>query len=706
MISFPAPKAHLRAQNSIKEEQVSQLVKMVNSGSLATLFTASLYAYLLHDQVRSDYLFSWLLLVVLLAILRHSFWHAILSERFRIPLELESFIRLGNFAAGLTWGISAFLLFPAESLLHQAFHAIILGGLVAGAIRFYAISMPAYLCFSTPVMVPLIARHLTVPGQDHKLLGYLLFYFFILMIVTATKANKYALKNISLGQVNKDLIDQLRTEQKETLQSNKLLAQEIDEKNILEKELFSYRDHLERLVEKRTEDLRSEIQIRRNSEAKLEHQAYHDALTGLPNRTLLKERLERCMKRSRRTGQKLALLFMDLNDFKNVNDTLGHNAGDLLLQNVSVRLIECCRDEDAVARISGDEFMIIIENVSEGIPEVQLVCDRLITTLERPHYIAGQNLEVKASIGITIYPDDGQDVETLIKNSDMAMYKAKKDKLYSYALFTKTMDEEMQHRVSMERDLRRAVTNQEFVLHYQPKVDIQTNIIVGAEALIRWQSSTGSLIPPNFFIPVAESTGLIHPMGEWALETACQQTKEWIAAGYSNFNMAVNISANQFQRFNLPETVRHIIEEINLPPANLTLEITENIVMDDVESAIQVMDSLAALGVGIAIDDFGTGYSSLSYLKRFPINILKIDRSFVRDLPHDADDMVIASTIIDLAHNLGATVVAEGVETTEQLQVMIEKQCEEVQGYYYSPPLPAEDFFKLLSTGVTSHKAS
>ncbi len=706
MISFPAPKAHLRAQNSIKEEQVSQLVKMVNSGSLATLFTASLYAYLLHDQVRSDYLFSWLLLVVLLAILRHSFWHAILSERFRIPLELESFIRLGNFAAGLTWGISAFLLFPAESLLHQAFHAIILGGLVAGAIGFYAISMPAYLCFSTPVMVPLIARHLTVPGQDHKLLGYLLFYFFILMIVTATKANKYALKNISLGQVNKDLIDQLRTEQKETLQSNKLLAQEIDEKNILEKELFSYRDHLERLVEKRTEDLRSEIQIRRNSEAKLEHQAYHDALTGLPNRTLLKERLERCMKRSRRTGQKLALLFMDLNDFKNVNDTLGHNAGDLLLQNVSVRLIECCRDEDAVARISGDEFMIIIENVSEGIPEVQLVCDRLITTLERPHYIAGQNLEVKASIGITIYPDDGQDVETLIKNSDMAMYKAKKDKLYSYALFTKTMDEEMQHRVSMERDLRRAVTNQEFVLHYQPKVDIQTNIIVGAEALIRWQSSTGSLIPPNFFIPVAESTGLIHPMGEWALETACQQTKEWIAAGYSNFNMAVNISANQFQRFNLPETVRQIIEEINLPPANLTLEITENIVMDDVESAIQVMDSLAALGVGIAIDDFGTGYSSLSYLKRFPINILKIDRSFVRDLPHDADDMVIASTIIDLAHNLGATVVAEGVETTEQLQVMIEKQCEEVQGYYYSPPLPAEDFFKLLSTGVTSHKAS
>ena len=706
MTSAPSsPDSDSSAQDQLfKAEQLQILAQHTKSGAFASLLTATLFCYVLIGQVRSDVLFTWMTIVCLLAFFRRPGTHAILEKM--VTINLWHFIRLGNGVAGVTWGVAAFYLFPADSLLHQAFHALLIGGLVAGGIAFYAVDLPSYICLVVPTITPLIIRHFTLSDSVHRMMSYLVLYYMLLMIITTKKSNKLAIKNIKLGQQNRKLVGELQKEQQETQAINHQLAQEIDERKEIEQELSSYRDHLEKLVEQRTEDLQSEIKIRRHSEEQLEHQAYHDALTGLPNRVFLKERLERSMKRALRSEKKLALLFMDLNNFKNVNDSMGHNAGDQLLQEVAKRLKSCCREEETVARFSGDEFMIIIENVEQGVEEVFSFCTRILKTLAKPQRIAENDLQISASIGISFFPDDAGDVETLIRNSDMAMYKAKADPKQNIALFTQNMDDEMQLRVTMERELNQAVLHREFVLHFQPKIDIRTGTIAGAEALIRWQKPDAGLVPPNLFIPVAEASGLIHPMGEWALEESCRQAKKWVEAGFSDFNMAVNISANQFQRFNLPEKVRQILAEIELPPANLTLEITENIVMEDVESAIRVMDSLAVQGVGIAIDDFGTGYSSLSYLKRFPINILKIDRSFVQELPYNEDDMVIASTIIDLAHNMGATVVAEGVETEEQLQVMKEHQCEEVQGYYYSPPLPAEEFFNLLSQGLEENSGA
>ncbi len=436
----------------------------------------------------------------------------------------------------------------------------------------------------------------------------------------------------------------------------------------------------------------------KHNEEKLEFQAFHDALTELPNRILFNDRLETAIAHAKRNEQKLAVLFMDLDDFKHVNDSLGHYAGDLLLQEVAKRLKTCSREEDTVARMGGDEFTMIIQEVTDDRIPVE-VANRVLNRISEEFVILGNELYLGASIGITIYPLDGEDCETLTKNADLAMYKAKGTGKNNYAFFTPDMHQSAVHRMILEQKLREAIQNEEFVLYYQPKVEAKTGRLVGCEALVRWFREDGDIVAPNEFIPLAEQTGLIFPLGNYILHESCRQAKTWYDMGYEDFHVAVNLSASQFQDPNLIGQVKEILQDTNLPAHLLNLEITENIVMINIDTATETISQLSDLGIAISLDDFGTGYSSLSYLKQFSLDVLKIDKSFVEGLPDDADDAAIAKMVISLAKNLNLKVVAEGVETRAQLDFLNRNQCDRVQGFLFSPPLSAEKLTSLLIQG-------
>ena len=439
-----------------------------------------------------------------------------------------------------------------------------------------------------------------------------------------------------------------------------------------------------------------DITASKQSEEKIIYQATHDALTGLPNRQLFNDRLKKSLAHARRYQQKLAVMFLDLDNFKNINDSLGHQIGDLFLKEVAKRLKNSCRDSDTVARQGGDEFTLILPDIKKGDHNAVKMAQRIFTAFAAPIVLKGDELFARASIGITLYPNDGDDCATLLKNADMAMYKAKKKGKNTYTLFEQNINDAVVRRIELESGLRKALEGGEFRIHYQPKVEIRTGFISGAEALVRWQRAGGELIPPNEFISLAEDIGVIYPLGEWVLQTACRQTKAWHEAGFNFLTIAVNLSAKQYQDENLIRLVQEILLETDLAPEFLNLEVTENIVMRDVEAAISIMQQLSKMGIRISIDDFGTGYSSLNYLKKFPLDVLKIDRSFVQDIPDDADDVAIAKAILSLGQSLKLKVVAEGVETNEQLKFMQAHGCDEIQGYLFSKPLPTRKFTSLL----------
>ncbi len=435
-------------------------------------------------------------------------------------------------------------------------------------------------------------------------------------------------------------------------------------------------------------------EIKRNEE-QISFQAYHDALTGLPNRLLFKDRLNMALAHAPRQREGLALLFLDLDDFKNINDSLGHAMGDQLLQAVSRRLVRWVRDEDSVARLGGDEFIMLLVGTHTPDYAVQ-VASRILETMAEPLRVHGQEFYVTASIGITVYPHDGQDAETLVANADTAMYRAKADGRNNYKLFTPAMNQEVVKRMELERSLRRALREGEFVMHYQPKVELVSGRVVGVEALIRWQRPGLGLVPPAEFIPVAEETGLIVPIGEWVLFTACRAAQGWRRQGFSDLRVAVNLSPRQFRQRNLVQLVSRALAESGLPAHCLELEVTESVVMHSVEDAILTLEHLSQLGVHLFMDDFGRGYSSLYYLKRFPMHALKIDRSFVSDIVNNPGDASIVDTIISMSRSLNLKVVAEGVETQEQLDFLKGLRCDQMQGFLFSRPLPLEELEALL----------
>ena len=465
---------------------------------------------------------------------------------------------------------------------------------------------------------------------------------------------------------------------------------------------------LNRLILEQNRNLEHMVEARTRE---LEHQYGHDSLTGLPNRLLFQDRMEQAMSRSRRHGEFPAILVLDLDMFKRINDTLGHVAGDALLTEVAQRLRSACAAESlagdvsgadgqvTVARLGGDEFGVLVTEL-QNLDPITRTIKQIIEKLSRRILLDGHELYVTTSIGVSLYPHDGRETETLLRNADVAMYHAKRQGRNNYQFYARDMHTASFQQLFIENQLRRAVQHEEFVLHYQPKVEATSGMVTGVEALVRWDHPEMGLVSPADFIPVAEYTGLIVPIGSWVLRAACQQARVWRDAGMQRPHVAVNLSAQQFRRRDLLGTVTLALEETGLPGHCLELEITESTIMEDVDAAIATMHALHELGIRLSIDDFGTGYSSLNYLKRFPIDTLKIDGSFIRDVTKDVDDAAIVTAIVAMARSMGLRVVAEGVENEAQEAFLNALRCDEIQGFLYSPPLAAEEATRLLRANL------
>jgi len=440
----------------------------------------------------------------------------------------------------------------------------------------------------------------------------------------------------------------------------------------------------------------SDITENRRLTEQMMYQATHDALTQLPNLDLLRDRLRQAIAHAQRAGYNLALLFVDLDHFKKVNESLGHTAGDALLRAVATRLLDCARKEDTIARVGGDEFICVLEALHEE-DRIASFTHKISKTIKSPFQIEGHECFVTASVGVCLFPRDGEDVETLLKNADIAMYRAKENgrdniQFYAHDLHVRTLE-----RLALEQDLRRALERQELEVYYQPQMDLRRDRIIGVEALLRWRHPQRGMVSPVHFIPLAEEIGLIETIGEWVLQTACQQAKKWQRQGLPALRMAVNMSPRQFLRPGVTSMVTRILRETGLEPRYLDLEITESLVMKDVTGSIATMHALKGIGIKLSIDDFGTGYSSLSYLKQFPIDQLKIDKSFLREIATSEEDAAITLAIIAMAHSMRLTVIAEGVEDETQLAFLRANQCDEIQGYYLSRPVPAHKIPALLN---------
>jgi diguanylate cyclase (GGDEF)-like protein/PAS domain S-box-containing protein len=442
-----------------------------------------------------------------------------------------------------------------------------------------------------------------------------------------------------------------------------------------------------------------DISERKRAEEQVKHLAFHDPLTNLPNRLLFNDRLTLAVAQAHRHAQRLAVLFLDLDRFKTINDSLGHSVGDELLRQVAERISEYVREGDTVARLGGDEFTLLVPGISAE-EDAAKIARKICEAIHDPFWIDGRELFVTTSIGVSVYPSDGHDSETLVRNADSAMYRAKEQGRDNYQLYTPAMNAKAVERLSLESRLRQAIANDELELHFQPFIDLRTAELLGAEALVRWRHPELGLIPPMEFIPLAELSGLIVPIGEWVLRTACAEARKWHKKGFPHLTVSVNLSSRQFQQSDLVSQVTHALDETGLEPDKLDLEITESNAMQNAEHSITTLKGLKKQGVRISMDDFGTGYSSLNYLKRFPIDRIKLDQSFVRDLPSDKDDAAIAMAVIAMGRSLELVVIAEGVETEEQLAFLKGHDCDQLQGFLLSKPLAAEAFDRFLDDSL------
>lgn len=685
-----------RPTNRIFKEQVQMLFNNGISANVSVIVVAFIVSQTLDEIFQNHLINAWFALLTGSTLARLWIWYRFQNtDRGAHPIRWARRYTWGTLATGSAWGLLAFftLASPAPILLNLI--VIILLGTMIIAVSILAAYLPAFYAYILPQAVAIVTVLLLQESSDYRWFAGGIVFFTLFLIIAARRANQSIVKMLALQHQNQDLIRRLNGQ--------------IEQRKSAQQQLERHGEELENQVASRTEqlilmnqELQQEMEERRRIEEDLKYLAHHDALTDLPNRLLLEDRLKHAINRAQRSHGQLAVMFLDLDHFKHINDSLGHALGDELLREVSGRLSNRVRKGDTVARLGGDEFVVVMEQI-EGPDDVDALAQELMAALRNPFNIQGHRLFVDSSIGISIFPQDGEIGEELLKNADAAMYQSKEDGRNNYSFYDSRLTESSMERVNMVSNLRQALELQELEVHYQPQVSLPDRQIISAEALIRWNHPENGLLQPARFLALAEESGLIVPIGLWVLRTACEQISQWKAAGLPIQRVAVNLAGKQIRRADLLLRVREILQQSSCRPDWLELEITEDFIMRETDSAIQILQDLRRIGVHLAIDDFGTGYSSLSHLKRLPIDRLKIDRSFIRDLARDPSDAAITRAVIALGTSLKLEITAEGVENAYQERFLVRESCHQVQGFRYGRPMPARKLQKMLERESRGH---
>lgn len=637
----------------VSGELTNQLFRNSRGLHVSTVIGAALMAVLFWKNISHFVLILWSAYMVITGLAR-----AVVAARFNrreiplvdAPIWLQRF-QAGNLLSGLGWGTAGILLFLPRDGASQLLLTAIIVAVIAASLPSLSASRRMFVQFALLAITPLLIRHLLEGSEANLVAAALLIFLFPLLASFALRAYQ-------------QMIDELQAR-------------------------FAYADL--------ARELSGEVAVRRQAETRLIDLANFDQLTGLPNRSLLRDRLEQSLAKARRRQSKLAVLFADLDRFKAINDSLGHHVGDDVLRAIAARLQKCVREENTVARLSGDEFIVVLEDF-ENIDGVRALARRLLMEISEPIPLDdGSDIKLTASIGIALFPDHGREVEPLLQNSDIAMYRAKTSGRNAFQIFSPDMHAQALTRMSRENALRRALENEEFYLTYQPQVDTFSGGYIGVEALVRWESPEFGLVAPSEFIPLAEETGLIRPLGEWALRKACEQAVEFTEKFGREFHIGINLSARQFENDRILPLISRVLEDVGVEPRTLMFEITESVALTNAHANLTLLRKLRAMGCRLALDDFGTGNSSLTYLKRFPISCVKLDKTFIDNVSVNREDAAIARATIQLAHALELMVVAEGVESREQAEWLQSENCFLMQGYLFSPALRPHECMAKLS---------
>lgn len=646
----------------IQEDRLATLVHNLPSSLVSTAAVSLFLFYVVVDKVQYDYALSWLGAILLLTIIRSIHLYKIRTSD-KALLQSETSLLFGIFLSGLFFGSSAIIIFPHDDIAAQALSFFLLSSMIAGSVPVFSTHIPAFIFYSSPITLAFLYRATTLPDMLVLLFAIGIIYYAVILS-SLIRVNHSIIKSLKTQYLNHDLADNLSKAKEELERSNK--------------------------------ELQVENSVREETEKRLYHLANYDPLTGLANRRMFKENLKHSIKSANEGETSVALLFLDLDNFKIINDTLGHAMGDKLLIAASSRLKSLLNTQSSVSRLGGDEFVILM-NAIEDTQEVAQLADNIINLLEQPFTFNEHEMFIGTSIGISLYPQDAKETETLLSYADAAMYRAKDKGKNNYQFFSSKMYEKIQTRHNIETKLHHAVENNEFRIDYQPKINLKTQEVIGAEALLRWVQKDLGEVSPSIFIPIAEESSLINAIGKWVITQVCKDLSHL----KNNFNndlcISLNVSSSQILHQNLPELIKENLQTYDLDAKNLELEFTENMLIKQGRKSLQVLQTLSDMGITLSIDDFGTGYSSLNYLKILPIHTLKIDKSFIADTPHGEGDCAIAKSIISLARNLNLDVVAEGVESAEQLNFLKDNGCNLIQGFYFSKPLDINSFSAYLN---------
>ena len=670
------------------------LYKSAPAVNLVVISGAILTAAFYYQQA-GNIILLWVALICLIAcirivISRHFFLQQKAGfNRLALDFWLNAYT-ISALACGLSWASLVLFIPTTISPVSISVMYLIFFALMAETITTMPVILRAYYAYTSPIFLAAFLFPFFTASREMLYLSIVSAVYFLFIVTTGLILNKRYLQNFSLHLENDELIDKLHDEN--------------IQKELAQTKLVDHQHELERTVKLRTKELSeinatlvNEINERLRIEASFKHQAHHDALTSLPNRLLLDARLNHAIERAKRGNLQVAVMFLDLDHFKTINDSLGHDVGDKLLVSMSKRLLNCIREDDTVARLGGDEFIIIIEQVHD-ISDLDPLLKKIMKVTAEAIVIDEHELSTSASIGISIYPDDGINAEQLMRNADAAMYYVKENGRHKYHFYTRELTTTVYDRVTLETDLKKALGTDQILVYYQPQISLKTKKITGVEALVRWQHPELGLLQPKQFLAIAEQCDLINTIGETVLSIACKQIVKWKNLGLPIETVAVNIAGNQIHHSKLVEIVDNILQQTKCKTEWLELEITEDFILKKTQQAISTLQQLRDLGVSLAIDDFGTGYSSLSYLKQLPINKIKIDRSFVRDLSNDMADAALVQAIISMGKKLQLKLIAEGVENGSHEIFLAAHNCDYAQGHYYSKPLPADEIEKLFTT--------